>query len=354
MQLGLIGLPNSGKTTIFNALTGLNVETGYFHKDEPNIAVLEVVDHRVETLSEMYKPQKTTFSHIEVLDFPGDEEENRRTSLDSPNLRQVDALAIVLRNFDDQVLNESYGNPLPLKELISMETEMMLTDLQIAEKRLEKLRLNFKRGVKTAEMLFEEKVLVKVIDALHGEKPLRAVNLMPDEEKKIRGFQLLTIKPVMILLNSDERRYQRNQETLKAIEDQGYEAIDIAGKFEMELLSLEPDDAKIFLEEMGIETSVRDKVIQLAYRALGYISFFTVGKREVRAWTITKGENAQEAAGKIHSDMERGFIRAECFNYNDLIEFGSEKALKDRGKIRLEGKNYIVHDGDIIFIRFSV
>ena len=350
----MIGLPNSGKTTIFNALTGFNAQTGYFHKNEPNIAVVDVIDPRVTILSDMYKPQKTTYSIIEVLDFPGDEEEDSKRKFDIPQMRLVDALGFVLRNFDDQILNQTKGGPDPLRDLQDLETEMILSDMQIAEKRLDKVKLNLQRGVKSAENLFEERVLEKVVNLLQSETPLRKADLPPDEEKVIRGFQLLTIKKVMVLLNSDERRYNRNSETLNSLHDRGYEAVDIAGKFEMELLSLEPDDAELFLQEMEIDLTARDKIIQLAYNVLGYISFFTVGKQEVRAWTITKGENAQEAAGKIHSDLERGFIRAECFHYDDLLEFGSEKVLKEKGKIRIEGKQYLVNDGDIMFVRFSV
>ncbi|MBW6515441.1 MAG: YchF family ATPase [Candidatus Cloacimonetes bacterium] len=354
MQLGLIGLPNRGKTTVFNVLTGFNAQTGYFHKNEPNIAVVEVLDPRVTTLSELYKPQKTTYSIIEVIDFPGDEEETQKMRFDSPQMKQLDALCLVLRNFDDQVLNQSIGEPDPLKELQEIESEMLINDMQVAEKRLDKVRLNLQRGVRSAENQYEEKVLEKVVNILNAEKPLRTAELLPEEEKVIRGFQLLTIKQVMIIINSDENRLGKNTNLLEQFHQMGYEAIDIAGKFEMELLSLEPDDAELFLYEMGISVLARDKIIQMAYRVLGYISFFTVSNKEVRSWTITKGDNAQEAAGKIHSDMERGFIRAECFHYNDLIEYGSEKALKEKGKIRVEGKSYIVNDGDVLFIRFSV
>jgi len=354
MELGLIGLPNSGKTVVFNALTGFNAEVGYFHKDEPNVAVVEVKDERVEFLSELYKPNKTTFSHIEVLDFPGSDQEEKRVKLDIPELKQTDALAAVLRNFDDPVVNQSQGSPDPVRDLQELETEMLLTDLQIAEKRLEKVRLNLKRGVKTAEAVKEERVLEKIVEILQGERPLRLAEISSDEEKVIRGFQLLTIKPLMVILNSDEKRYGKNGAVIEACNNRSYEAIDLAGKFEMELLSLEEEDAAYFLSEMGIEKTARDEIINLAYRVLGYISFFTVGRQEVRAWTVEKGSNAQEAAGKIHSDMERGFIRAECFHFDDIREFGSERALKEQNKVRTEGKNYILKDGDIMLVRFSV
>jgi hypothetical protein len=354
MQLGLIGLANSGKTAIYNVLTGFNAETGYFHKDEPNIGVVEVIDPRVQFLSKLYNPKKTTFSIIEVLDFPGNDDEEHKMKIDSPRVKQLDALGVVLRNFDDPVINESLGKPDPLRDLAEINTEMLIADMQIAEKRLEKVKLNLKRGVKTSDVLFEEKVLQKVLEALHAEKPLREIELAPEEEKVIRGFQLLTNKQVMILLNSDEQRFGNNEKVIREIESKGYEAVDIAGKFEMELLSLEPDDARLFMDEMGITVSARDKIIRLAYKVLGYISFFTAGNQEVRAWTIVKGENAQQAAGKIHSDMERGFIRAECFHYDDLRNYGSEKGVKEAGKVRIEGKNYIVKDGDLIFVRFSV
>lgn len=354
MQLGLIGLPNSGKTVVFNALTGFNAETGYFHKDEPNIATVEVIDSRVKELSAMYKPKKTSFSIIEVIDFPGDEESERIIKVDSPRVKILDALGLVLRNFDDPVLNQSSGEPEPLKDLAEIETEMIISDLQVAEKRLDKVTLNLKRGVKSAESLLEEKVLLKTIEALHCEIPLRQVPLLPEEEKVIRGFQLLTNKQVLLILNSDEKRYGKNCKLIDDLQEKGFEVVEIAGKFEMELLGLEPEDTRLFLKEMGLECTARHRIIETAYKVLGYISFFTVGKQEVRAWTITKGLNVQEAAGKIHSDMERGFIRAECFNYDDLILYGSEKNLKEKGKVRLEGKNYRVNDGDIIFVRFNV
>jgi GTP-binding protein YchF len=353
MKLGIVGLANSGKTTLFNALTGQYVETGYFHKNEPNIAITEIKDERVTNLSKIYEPQKTIYATIEILDFPAEEEEKRK-QFNTPQLKLLDAFAIVLRNFSDPIIDPTLGSADPLRDLQEIELEMVLSDLQIAEKRLEKVQLGFKRGVKTAEALFEEKVLLKVVESLQQEQPLRKLELALDEEKTLRGFQLLTQKPVMVLLNSNESNYLKNDELLDELRRKGYIVEDFAGKFEMELIGLDETDKQMFMADMGIESSARDRIIRLAYKILGYINFFTVGKDEVRAWTIANGTNAQVAAGVIHSDLQRGFIRAECFNYEELMEYGSEKVLREKGKFRLEGKTYRVVDGDIISVRFSV
>ena len=354
MKLGLVGLAHSGKTTLFNALTGLSAETGYYQKNnEPNIAITEIRDERVTNLSKLYEPQKTIYSSLEILDFPADEEEKKK-QFNGPQLKILDAFAVVLRNFSDPILDQSLGTPDPLKDLEDIEIEMILSDLQIAEKRLEKVQLGFKRGVKTAETLFEEKVLLRIVESLQNEKPIRGLELAPDEEKTIRGFQLLTQKPMMVLVNSGETNYLKNEELLDKIRQKGYIAEDFLGRFEMELIGLDEEDKQLFMEDMGIVSSARDRIISLAYRLLGYVNFFTVGKGEVRAWAITAGTNAQNAAGVIHSDLQRGFIRAECFSYDDIMEYGSEKVLREKGKFRLEGKNYLVNDGDILSIRFSV
>jgi hypothetical protein len=191
------------------------------------------------------------------------------------------------------------------------------------------------------------------VENLNNEIPIRDLQLTADEEKSIRGFQFITQKPLMVILNSDENNFGENQDMLDKL-NQNYRAIEFAGNFEMELSRLDNEEAAAFMEDMGISSSARERLTLFSYDMLGLISFFTVGKDEVRAWTIEKGDDAVTAAGKIHSDLARGFIRAECFNYQDLMEFGSEKAIKEHGKMRLEGKNYIVEDGDILNIRFSV
>lgn len=356
MKIGLIGLPNSGKTTIFNALTRSGAEVTPYAggRAEPNMAVVEVIDERITRLSGMYNPKKTTYATVELIDFAGLSEGSARGDAFSGAamglIKRVDAIAVVLRNFDDGLM----GSPTPLQDLDQIETEMLLSDLIVVEKRLERIAWSFQRGQKTDTLLAEEKVLEKVAACLNENRPLRTLELGCEEEKLIRGFQFLTKKPLMIILNSHDEKFGRNPGLMEQIGG-GREAIEFAGKFEMELALLDdPGEAAAFMEEMGISASARDRLTQLAYSQLGYISFFTVGTDEVRAWTIRRGDTALDAAGAIHSDLSRGFIRAECFSYNDLIECGSEKAIREKGRFRLEGKNYVVQDRDILSIRFSV
>ncbi len=359
MKIGLIGLQKSGKSTIFTALTGIEVEISAYStgKVEPNLGMVKVMDERITKLSEMYQPKKTIYATIEFIDFAGLSGKSQGGEIFSGSsislIKNTDALALVVRNFDDETVNEMLGKPNPLSDVETVESELILSDLIIAEKRLEKIELNKKRGIKTTAQNIEESALNKILEHLNNDKPIRTLKLSDDEEKQIRGFQFITQKPLMIILNSDENNFGANTELLNKLKE-NYQTEEFAGKFEMELASMEEEDAKAFMEDMNITESARDRLTKAAYALLGYISFFTVGKDEVRAWTITKGSNAVEAAGKIHSDLARGFIRAETFSYDDLIKYGSEKILKEKGLFRLEGKEYIVQDGDILNIRFSV
>ena len=358
MKLGITGTAKSGKTTIFNAITKLNADMSLYDvKSEPNIGVVQVLDERITHLTELYKPKKTIYATVEILDFPGmieNSDNHEFLSATSMSLiKTTDALAIILRNFSDPVLDDTYGKPNPEKELKNILDEFILSDLVIAEKRLEKIELGYKRGIKTAALQIEEKAIRTIIDTLNNETPLREIEFPEEELKAIRGFQFLSLKPVMIILNSDENNFGNNQELLEKITKIA-PVTEFAGKFEMELSSMEETEAQVFMEDMGIKESAVLRVTKGAYNLLGYISFFTVGTDEVRAWTIQKGDNAVTAAGKIHSDLARGFIRAETFSYNDIIQYGNEKTIREKGLFRLEGKTYIVQDGDIINIRFNV
>ncbi len=359
MKIGLIGLPKSGKTTIFNALTGMDIEVSAYSQgeSEPNQSIINVVDERITKLAEMYNPKKTIYATIEYIDFAGVNKSDQKQELMSGQgmvlLKNTDALALVARKFSDSVLDEMYGEADPVAEIDTIEAEMIISDLIIAEKRLEKIALSYKRGIKTPALQIEEKAINSVIEHLNAEKSLRSLELPEEEEKAIRGFQFISKKPLLVILNTDENHYHQNQDIINQLQDK-YPILEFAGKFESELNGLDEDEKEVFMEDMGIVDSARDTLTKFSYDILGYLSFFTVGSDEVRAWTIEKNSNAVEAAGKIHSDLARGFIRAECFNYDDLISLGSEKALRDKGLFRLEGKSYLVKDGDILNIRFNV
>ncbi len=356
MKTAIIGLANSGKTTIFNALTRPKAEvTAYANtRGEPNRAAVEVIDERVTRLAQIYRPKKTTYATVEFIDFaglPADAGKGDAFSGATMGLiKQVDALAVVVRNFPDDML----GAPAPIEDLEQIDLEMLLSDLAIVEKRLERIAWSYQRGQKTDALQAEEKTLVKIAAHLNANEPVRTLGLTSEEERSVRGFQLLTRKPLMVILNSDEGCFGRDEDLLAEIEKR-HGVIEFAGCFEMELSRLDDEEeARLFMEDIGIEKSARDRLTQFAYALLGYISFFTVGQDEVRAWTIHRGDTAVEAAGAIHSDLSKGFIRAECFSYSDLLECGSEKGIREKGRFRLEGKNYVVKDHDILSIRFNL
>ncbi|MCK9309370.1 MAG: YchF family ATPase [Candidatus Cloacimonetes bacterium] len=358
MKLALIGLPKSGKTTIFNALTRSEHNTDKYGQvaTEANIGVVQVADERITRLSELYKPKKTIYATIEYHDYPGifakegDTADNAMLS----EIKSAEAFAIVLRGFADEELDSIYDSGDPLAQLTRLEEEMMLNDLIIAEKRLEKIELGYKRGIKTPAILSEDKALHEICAQLQNNLPLRSLQLSPDEEKAVRGFQFFSAKPLLILINCSEDNLRAWDEVLNKLHDRGYKAYTIAGKFEEELSKLDTEEAEMFMADMGMTESIRDRLTHWSYQLIGYISFFTVGADEVRAWTLESGANAVAAAGKIHSDLARGFIRAECFKYDDIMAHGSEKILKEKGLFKLEGKEYVVKDGDIISIRFNV
>ena len=356
MNIGLVGLTNSGKTTIFNALTKSDNEVTDYPslQAEPNRGMFEVVDERVDVLADMYKPKKQTYAVIELIDFVGLTQGAADGSLfpgaSMALVRTTDAVCLVLRNFHDDLL----GEPAPSSDLKKLEEELLVSDLVVAENRLDRIKKAYQRGKKTNLLEMEERTLRGIVDALSNEKPIRAMDLDRESEKIIRGFQFLTQKPVMAVLNSDESRFGKNESLLKELNER-YGVVEFVGKFEMELSQLsDPEEITMFMQDMGIEDSARDRLSEAAYRLLGYISFFTVGPDEVRAWSIRAGQSALAAADTIHSDLARGFIRAECMAYEDLVRYGSGKKVSEAGLLRLEGKDYVVQDGDILNIRFNV
>jgi hypothetical protein len=355
MKIGFIGLPKSGKTTLFNALTGSSAAVTAFPAGRvgPNLAAVKVGDARVTELSAIYRPKRIVYPTIEIVDLAGVGEGDARSDAFSGDLmrlvRTCDALAVVLRGFGSDL----QGAPEPLEDLKKIEEELLIADLIVAEKRLEKIEAGLKKGQATAALKAEEKAVRLVVDTLNAGRPVRELDLDTDAGALVRGFQFLTMKQVLVILNSHEALYGKNGEVLEAVGAR-YRAIEFAGEFEAELARLDEDSARAFMEDLGIRESARDRLTALAYDALGYISFFTVGDDEVRAWNIRRDATAVEAAAAIHSDLARGFIAAECFNYDDLVAWGSEKAVKDKGKFHLAGKDYSVKDGDILSIRFNV
>jgi GTP-binding protein YchF len=358
MKVALIGLPKTGKTTIFNALTRSEHNTDKYASpvSEAYVGIVPVADERVDRLSALYQPKKTIHATIEYHDFPGifgKEGESADNNLLS-DLKSADAFLVVLKGFADEELDSLFSYGTPQQQLSHLEEEFIINDLIVAEKRLEKIELGYKRGVRTPAIQAEEKAIKEIITTLQNNKPLRSLQLPPDEEKAIRGFQFFSSKPLLGLVNTSETELNQAESIAAELTEQGYQTHAIAGKFEEELSKLDSEEAELFMADMGLSESIRDRLTHWSYQLLGYISFFTVGADEVRAWTLEKGSNAVTAAGKIHSDLARGFIRAECFKYSELMEHGSEKVLKEKGLFRLEGKEYIVKDGDIISIRFNV
>jgi hypothetical protein len=344
MKVGLIGQRGAGKTTIFNMLTGLRAQVGGFGgKEEVHLGVIKVPDQRIDKLSAIFKPKKTTYAEIRFTDFPPAQGE---ADLKSNNpmvlqMREVDAIALVLRDFDEGAE--------PLKELNAVLTEMILADLTVVENRRSRLKKEKARPQ-------EEALLERCAAALENEESLRTLAFTADEDNLASGFGFLSRKPMLVIFNRSEERAgapleEAYQEELKR---RGLQGLALAGKAEMEIAQLEEADRAAFLEEIGIQEPARERFIRASYGLLNLISFFTTGEDEVRAWTIADGTVARKAAGKIHSDIERGFIRAEVIAYDDFIACGSEAKCKEAGKLRLEGKEYLVKDGDIIHFRFAV
>lgn len=358
LRIGIVGLPLTGKTTLFQILTEAHGSAAGSGKQETRVGVVRVPDVRVDRLAAMFKPQKTVYATIEYMDMPGSVIELARTGVQSQALRELDALVHVVRAFQDEAIPMEQGSVDPKRDIENVELELILSDLAVVEKRLERLAKDIKKQ-KNPALEKEFQVLTVCKAALEKQTPLRELELGPEDMKVIRGFTFLSLKPMLYVLNLGEADAARAnlaeefaaQAGLKQRRRTAVSAI--CGKVEAELAQLSEADAAEFLASYGLKESAISRLIRASYQLLGLISFFTAGEDECRAWTIREGMTALDAAGEIHSDIQRGFIRAEVTKFDDLMAAGSFAEARNRAQLRLEGKEYVVHDGEIVHFRHA-
>ena len=364
LKAGIVGLPNVGKSTLFNAITQAGAESANypFCTIDPNVGVVEVPDERLDKLVELVKPQRKVPTAFEFVDIAGlVAGASKGEGLGNKflaHIREVDAIVHVVRCFQDENITHVSGKVDPLSDIATINLELILADLETVEKRLERSRKNMKSGER--KYVEEAQLLERIREALFGDQPARSVELNDEERLIIRDLHLITSKPVLYAANvseaeaanADDNPFVQAVRACAAAE--GAEVVPISAKVEAEIAELDGEDKALFLEELGIRESGLDRLIKAAYKLLGLQTYFTAGEQEVRAWTIRKGTKAPQAAGVIHSDFERGFIRAEVVSYEDFVAAGSMNAVRERGQLRLEGKDYVVQDGDIMHFRFNV
>jgi hypothetical protein len=354
MQVGILGFSKAGKTTLFNLLTGADEQTGKFSASGgTHVGVATVPDRRLEQLRDLFKPRRFVPAAVTFIDIPGVSKGDGAESLDLARLREADALMHVVRAFEDPELVHPEGSVNPARDVENLDLELILADMDLVSRRLATLEKAKKRGLDNEEQAERALLADVVLPALEAEKPLRDVGLEADDERRLRGFQLLSAKPMLVVINVDEGRLAGADAT-ELIGREGGEAIVVSASIEQEIAQLEGDEQTELLAELGLEEPSLNRLIRASYGILGLISFFTVGEDEVRAWTIRRGTVARRAARVIHSDLERGFIRAEVVSWEELIRLGSLAACREQGHLRLEGKEYVTKDGDVMHIRSGV
>jgi len=360
MKFGLLGFPKVGKTSLFNILTGADVAVDkYGGRGQTNIGVAKVADPRIDRLAALFKPKKITYAHFDLVDVLGVQKGEAAQSVSLAEMRNVDAIAHVVRAFRDPEIVHSEGAVDPARDVATMEMELILADLEVAQRRLERLQLNIKK-MKNKDDELELPVVQRCLEALEKEIPIRELDLRSEEIKRIRGFSFLSAKPLLVIVNLDEGEAGK---VATAAADHGLAdraarpktvVCGLSAKVEEEIARLDAADARAFLEDLGIAEPARDRVLHAAFGLLGLIQFLTAGEDECRGWAIPAGTRAPQAAGAIHSDIERGFIRAEVVAFGDLVASGSLAAAREKALLRSEGRDYIVRDGDVINFRFNV